>query len=35
MIEMKDEWTHDETKAHRKLWIEALRSGTYHQTMGI
>lgn len=31
---MMNRWTLDEQKAHRKLWIEALRSGTYHQICG-
>lgn len=25
-------WTPEEQKAHRKLWVEALRSGKYQQT---
>ena len=27
-------WTKEQTKAHRKLWVEALRSGNYAQTRG-
>lgn len=29
--EVKSTWTADEQKAHRKLWVEALRSGNYQQ----
>jgi hypothetical protein len=28
------DWTADQQKEHRKLWIEALRSGEYEQTHG-
>lgn len=27
-------WTKEQQKAHRKLWVEALRSGNYPQTRG-
>lgn len=28
-------WTKEQTKAHRKLWVEALRSGNYAQARGV
>jgi hypothetical protein len=27
-------WTPEETKEHRRLWVEALRSGKYRQAIG-
>lgn len=28
------EWSKEEQKAHRKIWVDALRSGKYNQTTG-
>ena len=31
----KQQWTKEQQKEHRKLWIEALRSGEYEQGYGV